>query len=264
MCFGLRVALFLAFAAGSIPWALGPFHRTPAAQPVIVPQRNSVFQDPIRKAAVAWQALQTFNPAAVVKDGKVYVIYRAEDNTGEMQIGMHTSRLGLAESEDGIHFTTRAAPVLFPAEDEQRAREWPGGVEDPRIVESPDGTYVLTYTQWNRKTYTVGIATSKDLIQWKKFGPAFGAEGKYAALQYKSAAILTHLQNGRLIAAKVDGSYWMWWGEITIRLARSDDLIHWHPVEGTDGQPLEVLAKRPGHFDSAFPETGPPPVVTKG
>ncbi len=64
---------------------------------------------------------------------------------------MHTSRLGLAESADGIHFTRRAEPVFFPAEDDQKAREWPGGVEDPRIVEREDGTYVLTYTQWNRE-----------------------------------------------------------------------------------------------------------------
>ena len=107
-----------------------------------------------------WEALHTFNPAAIVRDGKVYVLYRAEDDSGTMQIGMHTSRLGLAESEDGIHFTRTGEPVFYPAEDDQKAREWPGGVEDPRIVEREDGTYVLTYTQWNRETYSVGIATS--------------------------------------------------------------------------------------------------------
>ena len=75
--------------------------------------------------------------------------------------------------------------MFFPAEDDQKAREWPGGVEDPRIVEREDGTYVLTYTQWNRKTYSVGIATSTDLEHWTKHGPAFftAAGGKYAALE---------------------------------------------------------------------------------
>ena len=34
------------------------------------------------KAPVRWQATHTFNPAAVVKDGKVYVLYRAEDDSG--------------------------------------------------------------------------------------------------------------------------------------------------------------------------------------
>ena len=54
----------------------------------------------------------------------------------------------------------------------------------------------------------------------------------------------------------------MYWGEIQVRLATSPDLIHWTPVEGADGTPLVLLAPRPGHFDSALPEVGPPPVVT--
>ena len=30
----------------------------------------------------------------------------------------------------------------------------------------------------------------------------------------------------------------------------------------TAGAPVELLRPRPGHFDSTFPETGPPPVLT--
>jgi predicted GH43/DUF377 family glycosyl hydrolase len=181
-----------------------------------------------------------------------------------MQIGEHTSRLGLAESEDGIHFIRRPEPVFYPAKDSQQPREWPGGVEDPRIVESSDGIYVLTYTQWNRKTYSVGIATSRDLTHWTRHGPAFAtaSNGKYAELKYKSAGIVTHLQNGRLIAAKINGKFWMYWGEGAIHLATSSDLIHWNPVENALGDPVEVLRPRPGHFDSTFPETGPPPIIT--
>ena len=121
-----------------------------------------------------------------------------------MEIGQHTSRLGLATSNDGIHFTRLPEPVFYPAEDAQKSREWPGGVEDPRIVESEDGTYVLTYTQWNRVTYSIGIATSKDLQHWTKYGPAFlgAANGKYDHLKYKSGGIVTHLANDRLIAAR--------------------------------------------------------------
>ena len=171
---------------------------------------------------------------------------------------------GIAESEDGIHFKHSGEPVFYPAEDDQKTREWPGGVEDPRIVEREDGTYVLTYTQWNRETYSVGVASSRDLKHWTKHGPAFltALGGKYADLKYKSAGILTKVKDGRPIAAKVNGRYWMYWGEGSIRLATSDDAIHWTPVEGTDGRPVELLRPRPGHFDSTFPETGPPPVLT--
>jgi predicted GH43/DUF377 family glycosyl hydrolase/lysophospholipase L1-like esterase len=261
----------LACAAGlqaqnAQPWEIGPFTRPASGNPVIAPRPESSFNDPVLKAPAHWEALHTFNPAAIVRDGKVVVLYRAEDDSGAMAIGGHTSRLGMAESEDGIHFTRRAEPVFFPANDGQKAREWPGGVEDPRIVEREDGTYVLTYTQWNRTTYSVGIASSRDLTHWTKHGPAFfsAAGGKYAGLKYKSAGIVTRLDagKGRLIAAKIDGKYWMYWGEGAIHLATSMDLIRWTPVEDAKGAPVELLRPRAGHFDSSFPETGPPPVLT--
>ncbi len=245
-------------------WEIGPFTRPAIGNPVIAPRLESIFPDPITKKPVHWEALHTFNPAAIVRDGKVYVLYRAEDDSGEMVIGGHTSRLGFAESKDGISFLRRADPVFYPADDAQQSREWPGGVEDPRIVEAEDGTYVLTYTQWNRKIYSVGVATSPDLIHWTKQGTAFAsaAGGKYAELKYKSAGIVTQLDRGRLIAVKINGKYWMYWGEGAIHLATSTDLIHWSPVEDTKGSLIEVLRPRPRHFDSTFPETGPPPVLT--
>jgi len=251
-------------AQDTTPWVIGPFTRPAQGNPVITPNSASTFPDPILKQPVQWEALHTFNPAAIVRHGKVYVLYRAEDNSGAMAIGGHTSRLGMAESDDGIHFKRMPQPVFYPAEDDQKAREWPGGVEDPRIVEREDGTYVLTYTQWNRKTYSVGIATSRDLKHWTKYGPAFftALGGKYANLMYKSAGILTQLKGGRLIAAKIMGRYWMYWGEGSIRLATSNDAIHWTPVEAQDRKPVELLRPRPGHFDSTFPETGPPPILT--
>ena len=265
-----KVFLPLLFCAAALqaqsaqPWQIGPFTRPVTGNPVIAPRAASTFTDPILKAPAHWEALHTFNPAAIVRDNKVYVLYRAEDDSGAMVIGGHTSRLGLAESADGIHFTRHADPVFFPAADAEQGREWPGGVEDPRIVESEDGSYVLTYTQWNRTTYSVGIATSPDLTHWTKHGPAFftAANGKYAHLQYKSAGIVTRLEKDHLVAARIDGKYWMYWGEGSIRLATSTDLIHWSPVEDAQGAPLELLRPRAGRFDSTFPETGPPPVLT--
>jgi predicted GH43/DUF377 family glycosyl hydrolase len=244
-------------------WLLGPFARPESAQPIITARPESTFADPILGKPVHWEALHTFNPAAVVRDGKVVMLYRAEDDSGTMQIGMHTSRLGLAVSEDGLHFLREPQPVFYPAKDSEQAREWPGGTEDPRVVETPEGGYVLTYTQWNRETYRVGIATSNDLHTWVKHGPAFGM-GKYGPLKYKSAGIVTEcLTKGRCIATRINGHYWMYWGEGEIHLATSDDLVHWTPVEGADHQPMVLLRPRPGRFDSGLPEVGPPPVLTK-
>lgn len=218
----------------------------------------------MRQAIVHWEALHTFNPAAVVRNGKIYVLYRAEDDTGSMAIGGHTSRLGLAESVDGVHFARAKAPVLYPAADDQKAREWEGGCEDPRVVEAEDGTYVLTYTQWNHKKTDAAIATSNDLRTWTKHGPMFAgaANSRYDNLSYKSAGIVCRLRHDRLVAAKIKDKYWMYWGEREVRLATSSDLIHWQPVEASDGKPVVVLAKRARHFDSSLPEVGPPPVLT--
>jgi beta-1,2-mannosidase len=173
----------------------------------------------------------------------------------------------MAVSKDGIHFEQQAEPVFFPADDGEKEHEWPGGTEDPRLVESEDGTYILSYTQWNRHTAHLAVATSRDLVHWTKHGPAFqdALDGKYANRWSKSGGIVTRLDQtkGRLIAAKIDGKYWMYWGEGTVYLATSPDLMHWTPLEDENGKLQVILAPRPGRFDSAFPEGGPPPVLTK-
>jgi len=249
-------------------WVIGPFVR-PSEAPVIEPDTSHSFTDPISQEKTYWDAGHTFNPAATTApNGEVAVVFRAEDESGLDAIGGHVSRLGLATSKDGLLFTVKAAPVLFMADDEQRPNEYPGGVEDPRIVVAPDGTYVMTYTQWarDRGQYTVGIATSKNLEDWKKWGPAFaGADnGRYGKLQYKSAGILTELQHGHVQAVRLHGKYWMYWGEVHIHLATSADLIHWTPVlDPKTGLPQVVMSARAGHFDSEFPEVGPPPLLTK-
>jgi beta-1,2-mannosidase len=243
---------------------LGPFEKPAGVNPVISPHRGSTFRSPVNDSSVHWEEYATFNPAAVVRDGKVYLLYRAEDATGDMKIGGHTSRIGLAHSEDGLRFTRRSTPVLFPDKDAQAALEWPGGVEDPRVVETDDGRYVLTYTQWNRDVPRLAVATSRDLVTWAKHGPAFAkaAGGKYLRTESKSGAILVRLEGDRLVATKVRGKYWMYFGVPDVRIATSDDLIEWTPLEDADGNALKVLSPRPGYFDSWLVEAGPPALLT--
>ena len=57
--------------------------------------------------SVRWEERATFNPAAVVRAGKVYLLYRAEDTTGLDKIGHHTSRLGLPRSDIRIRNSRR-------------------------------------------------------------------------------------------------------------------------------------------------------------
>src|SRR3974390_2816607 len=86
-----------------------------------------------------WESAGTFNPATVQYGGKIVMLYRAQDARG-------TSRLGYADSTDGIHFQRRPEPVLSPETDYEKD----GGVEDPRLVQIGN-TYYLTYTGYNTK-----------------------------------------------------------------------------------------------------------------
>ena len=267
---GMLVLLLSASADGSgqgaqPPWMLGPFEKPTGVNPILVPNATATFRPGADEPPVRWEETATFNPAAVVRNGTVYVLYRAEDATGEAKIGFHTSRIGLAESKDGLRFTRRAAPVLYAQNDAQAANESPGGVEDPRIVETEDGQYVLTYTQWNRKVPRLAVATSRDLVAWDKHGPAFAkaAGGKYLGVESKSGAILTRVVGNRLVATKIDGKYWMYYGVPNVMVATSENLTDWTPLEVDEGRPLAVLSPRPGYFDSWLVEAGPPAILTE-
>jgi predicted GH43/DUF377 family glycosyl hydrolase len=194
----------------------------------------------------------------------VYVLFRAEDNSGE-GIGAHTSRLGLAESADGLHFTVRPTPVLFPAEDAQKPYDWTGGCEDPRMVETEDGGYVLLYTSWNHQTARLCAATSRDLMHWDKHGPVFARadNGRFLNNYCKSGAIVTRRRGDHLVAAKIHGRYWMFFGEGTIYTATSTNLTDWEPTLNEKGEWKPLLSPRAGKFDSALAEAGPPAVLTK-
>lgn len=268
----LSLTASIAFLSSAAPhthaqraeWMLGPFTKPAGVNPLITPKAASEFRSPMNDSVVHWEEYSTFNPAAVVRNGKIYVLYRAEDAGGQATIGGHTSRLGLAESSDGLHFARSATPVLYPDTDAQRRYEWPGGVEDPRIVETDDGRYVLTYTQWNRDVPRLAVATSRDLVHWEKHGPALATAygGKYRDLESKSGAILTRVAGDHLVATRIDGKYWMYFGVPNVHVATSDDLLAWTPLEDDDGRLLNVLSPRPGYFDSWLVEGGPPAILT--
>ena len=92
----------------------------------------------LRPQGDGWESASVYNPAAVVKDGQVVLLYRAHADD-------IVSHVGLATSDDGIHFERHPEPVLSPTEDYEKF-----GCEDPRVTEI-DGTYYLTYSGWDRQ-----------------------------------------------------------------------------------------------------------------
>jgi predicted GH43/DUF377 family glycosyl hydrolase len=145
----------------------------------------------------------------------------------------------------------RAEPVLSP----EAPYEENGGVEDPRLVKIGK-TFYLTYTGYNKKDAQLCLATSRNLMHWKRKGillPAY--QGNWNTGWTKSGAILSQ---------KIQGKYWMYWlgtspdKKDEMGLSYSSDLIHW-----TEATKTPVLARRPGKFDERVVEPGPPPLLTK-
>jgi predicted GH43/DUF377 family glycosyl hydrolase len=242
-------------------WQLTPFLKIDSLNPVLSPSSRLTFQCPVRGEEVRWEEKDVFNPAAVNRDDQIYLLYRAEDVVGRFA---GTSRLGLAVSSDGLHFTKMKEPVFYPDNDHMKEFEWEGGCEDPRLVEDDSGNYILTYTAWDGETARLAVASSADLLKWEKHGLAFAGyrDGKYRDLWSKSGSIVCRKSVNRLVAYKINGKYWMYWGDTHIFLAHSDNLLAWTPVEGPDGNLKPVFSPRKGYFDSDLVEPGPPAILT--
>src|SRR5437588_1652580 len=234
------LAASVAFAAPTADLPFGPWSRA-ANAPVLSPQGST------------WESAGTFNPAVLfVPDkpevnsgrGNFVMLYRAQDASG-------TSRLGYAESRDGIHFMRHPEPVLSP----ETSYEKDGGVEDPRLQKIGD-TYYLTYTGYNRKDAQLCLATSHDLLHLQRKGVILPA--------YKGNWNRGWTKSGAIVPEKIDGKYWMYWlGTAADKtdqtgLSYSADLIHW-----TEATTTPVLPRRAGKFDSRVVDPGPPPILTK-
>ncbi len=204
-------------------WSMGPFVKRP--QPVLSPTPESKFQCPVLGKEVRWEEQNVYNPAAVVRDGKVYLFYRADDKNPALEWG-RTCRIGMAWSENGTDFSRHPVPVLYPDNDEWKPYEWEGGCEDLHVVEGEDGAYYMNYTTWNGHSDTLSIASSRDLVHWKKHGPAFAKADKIGG---RSGVVVSRLVGDRLVAAKIDGKYWMYYTH-PCALAWSENLVDWTPT----------------------------------
>ncbi len=254
-------------------WAMTGFKKLDSVNPIMQPGRNH-FTDPVSGKTNFWESKNVFNPATVVRQDTLFMLYRAQDS-----LGAGTSRIGLAWSRDGIHFNREMEPVFYPDNSRFHSLEWPGGCEDPRIVEDSSGRYIMTYTSYDGTLARLLVATSTDLRHWVRYGPVFqdAMKGKYKNVWSKSGSILSRYSGGRIVATRVNGKYFMFWGDLFIWGAVSDDLLHWTPVEMKAGEkplvPLYgvaekvpalkiVIPTRKGYFDSDLVESGPPAMMT--
>ncbi|MCK4260151.1 MAG: hypothetical protein KAX49_14330 [Halanaerobiales bacterium] len=169
-----------------------------------------------------WEAAAVFNCATIHDNGLVHMIYRAADIAPNGKEGEYINRLGYAVSKDGINFNRLEQPIFENATG-QEAR----GAEDPRIVKMED-TFYMMYTGYGGREpgdYRICLATSQNLIDWKRHGVVLDEPNKDASL----------------FPEKINGKYVMFHRrEPDIWIAYSDDLEMWYghtiimePVEGS-------------------------------
>ncbi len=184
-------------------WAIGPF-KSYEHNPVLKPEE------------IPWEDSFVIAPTITVRNNRFYMLYRGLDK--DWHSG-GVDQIGLAWSNDGVNWQRFEKNPVIKATEEYEVK----GCQDPRLVKY-DGTYYLTYTGWHHNGYDLCLATSEDLINWKKYGPLFQNIGST-----KSGTIV---QNPKNEAVRINGKFVMYILESydTFHndwIAYSDDLINW-------------------------------------
>ncbi len=179
-------------------WAIGPFQRY-GGNPLLRPQGDG------------WESRNTYNPGVLFDQGHFRMLYRGQGKPV-------TSRVGYAESPDGVTFTRNPEPLI----DATEPFEQKYGCEDARFFKS-EGTYYTFYTGSKNGHIAECEATSTDGLHWKKLGVI--ADGA------KNGAVVCD-PNGTPV--KINGKYAMFIGNAKYGVCYSDDLVTWGPVTWFD------------------------------
>ena len=159
------------------------------------------------------------------------MVYRATGTSSNGQESEYINSLGYAVSSDGINFNRLEQPILSN-DVEQELR----GPEDPRIVKI-NGIFYMMYTGYGGRfdgDYRISLASSENLIDWKRHGVVLDEPNKDAAL----------------FPETINGRYVMLHRRVpNIWLAYSDDLVRWDdhtsimaPIPDSPWQSLKIGA----------------------
>ena len=123
-----------------------------------------------------WEATATFNMSPVRYGKHIYGLYRAISTPDNFGVPDQMSTIGIAESQDGLHFEERR-PFITPVEEWEKF-----GCEDPRATFF-EGRYYVFYTALSKFPFEadgikVAVAISDDLktIQERHLVTPFNAK----------------------------------------------------------------------------------------
>lgn len=151
-------------------------------------------------------------PGPVINvDGQYWMYY-----SGSAVSGMESSRIGLAVSTDGIHWTKRANPVLL------NQSGWESSVIASEVIKI-NNTFYLYYTGRQYPVYKIGLATSSDGINWARHSgnPILSADQTWEGSGVFNPSVI-----------KDGNRYVMVYGNLydektALGMAVSEDGIHW-------------------------------------
>ena len=183
-----------------------------------------------------WEAEGIFAPAVVHENGKWKMLYRAY---GADKI----SRLGYAESNDGVEWVKDKKPRVIP---DKTGLEY-SGIEDPRIVKIDD-KYLITYTAFaeNKKfaQSIIRILVTTDFHKFIHITPNF------------ENAWHKNDKDGVLFPEKINGLYYMLHRlEPDIQISSSKDLHEWT-------KDSTILNPTKNEWESNKIGAGAPPIKT--
>ena len=146
------------------------------------------------RSGVDWESRATFNPAAILINDDIHLLYRA------MSLS-NTSVIGYAKSNDGITICQRdLQPVYSPREDFEIKKNDNGfgGCEDPRITRIGDTIYIC-YTAYDGQSSPKIALTSisvDDFINhhWRFSKPKIISDPKF---DNKDCCLFPELINGK-------------------------------------------------------------------
>ncbi len=202
-------------------WAIGPFEKYPG-NPVFAPDKNG------------WDCGHfgggVHNGSVLKVNGRLYYIYRGEFPIPDeprykpmSQAGLgYLCDVGVAVSDDGIHFERIAGPLL------RRPQDWMYSFEDVNCVVQ-DGRYYLFLNRWDwlhindPSVCGVYLVVSDDLIHWEHQGLVFPKAKRI----HRNGTVVQDPHNRAVRDSQ--GRFVMYINDRLI--AYSDDLLHWESKE---------------------------------
>ena len=211
-------------------------------------------QNPILKPIKnKWENLKVYNPGAIYYQNKYHLFYRAVGKSG-------ISSIGYAVSPDGEKFTRSKSPLL-----KSKLNIESRGLEDPRISRVGN-KFFLTYAAYDGATARLCLMTSSNLKIWKRHNEIFPNWDSERAGEFFlpwDPAQANHeakhhwLKAGALFSERLNGKYWLFFGDRFVWCATSRAGKKWVP----EYKPF--IMPRRGCFDSVHVEMGPPPIRTR-